>query len=206
MAEGQETAAARGSGRTEGNRSPTALPEANRVPKAANMATAFASKQIALCLRISRQSHEHPGEGSACCPYGCPAWCPRIGAQVLGMASGSRGERLRFPLGWVGVAPWREGSRAALLSSGVLQLLSRRGQTPLAAEIPRYGKWHHWATAGQSHMCVVGPSAAQLGLVVRWVRGAVLGTAGGASRPFACPVPSPPGDPRAPLSPFPATL
>lgn len=206
MAEGQETAAARGSGRTEGKRSPTALPEANRVPKAANMATAFASKQIALCLRISRQSHEHPGEGSACCPYGCPAWCPRIGAQVLGMASGSRGERLRFPLGWVGVAPWREGSRAALLSSGVLQLLSRRGQTPLAAEIPRYGKWHHWATAGQSHMCVVGPSAAQLGLVVRWVRGAVLGTAGGASRPFTCPVPSPPGDPRAPLSPFPATL
>lgn len=170
------------------------------------MAVAFASKQIALCLRISRQSHEHPGEGSACCPYGCPAWCPRIGVQVLGMASGSRGERLRFPLGWVGVAPWREGSRAALLSSGVLQLLSRRGQTPLAAEIPRYGKWHHWATAGQSHMCVVGPSAAQLGLVVRWVRGAVLGTAGGASRPFACPVPSPPGDPRAPLSPFPATL
>lgn len=98
------------------------------------------------------------------------------------------------------------GQQSGLLSSGVLRLLSRRGQTPLAEEITRYGKRHHCATASRSHICVVGPSATQLGLMVRRVCGAVLGTAGGASQPFTCPVPSPPGDPRAPLSPFPATL
>lgn len=118
VAKGQEAAAVPGFlGCPKGKHSPAVLPQAclggPKQPKWFN--------KIASCLKVGRENQSIPAVLAAlwhqlplgsCTPLGLGTTTKLW--QRDPVAWGSRGARLWFPRGLVGVAPWREGRRATL--------------------------------------------------------------------------------------------